>query len=152
MLPFQGTCDLFQLVKQNQCGCSDLMLISLRTKEALEGKMVQLTTLLVDVSLMSQSIKLLPKVEMAMLPLFLILHKPSQNLQLPNGGFLLLLDGWVLTGSSKDKHNRSKLISASLTQVSANQWAISITEAMSKFRIHSNVFQNTTEEVTCTGL
>lgn len=151
MFPFQGTRDLFQLVKQNQRRCSDLTLISLRTKEVLEGKRVQLT-LLVDVSLMSQSIKLLSKVEMATLPLFLILHKPPKNLQLPNGGFLLLLDGWVLTGSSKDKHSRSKSISASLTQVSANQQAISIKEAMSKFRIHSNMFQSTTEEVTCTGL
>lgn len=44
MFPFQGTHDLFQLVKQNQCGRSDLILISLWTKEALEGKKVQLTT------------------------------------------------------------------------------------------------------------
>lgn len=75
--------------------------------------------------------KLLSEVEMATLPLFLIVHKLSKNLQLPNGGFLLLLNRWVLTGSSKDKDSRSKLISASLTQVSANQQATSIKEAMS---------------------
>lgn len=80
-----------------------------------------------------------------MLPLFLISHKPPKNLQLPNGGFLLLLDGWVLTGSPKDKHSRSKLIS---TQISANQQAIFIKEAMSKFRFHSNMFQNTMEKAT----
>lgn len=115
MLPFQVTHDPSHLVKQNQCRGSDLVLISLRTKKTLEGKWVQLTTLLVDISLTSMSTKLLSKVELATLPLFSTLRKTPKNLQLPNGGLLLLLDGWVLTGSSKDKHSRSKLISASLT-------------------------------------
>lgn len=52
MFPVQGTHDLFQLVKQNQCECSDLILISLGTKEAPEGTRVQQTALLA-VSLMS---------------------------------------------------------------------------------------------------
>lgn len=145
MLPFQDTHDLFHLVKQNQCRGSDLVLISLRTKEDLEGKWVQLTTLLVDISLMSKS-KLLSKLELATLPLFSTLCKTPKNLQLPNGRLLLLLDRWVLTGSSKDKHSRSKLISASYPSF-ANQQAISIKKAMSRFRIHSDMFQNTAEEV-----
>lgn len=83
---------------------------------------------------------MLHEVEMTTLALFLILHRPPKNLQLPDGRLLLLLDGWVLTGSSKDKYNRIKLISAPFAQISANQQAISIKETMPKLRIHSRNF------------
>lgn len=112
----------FQLVKQNWEGRSDLILILLRTKKALEGKRVQLTVS-TDFSLTweEESTELLYKVEMATFPLFFISHRPPNNLQLPNSGLLLLLDGWVLTGSSKNKYKRVDLISASFTQISSKQ-------------------------------
>lgn len=58
---------------------------------------------------------------MATFPLFFISHSSPKNLQLPNGGLLLLLDGRVLTGSSKNKYKRVILISESFIKISAKQ-------------------------------